>query len=162
MGIFILKPLVVGKIKSVFRDVKWCFSASWGLKGLTLCVARPSDMNALYPRHDNTHDISRGGHCLRYDSTYAWCVKLDAWSVMHDAYCTWCVLYVKMWCVMRQSSFCWRSHPVRISCGFLHTGTWHLIYLNISVSISIASAIVSQMFPTRICVFIYSINEASY
>ena len=27
------KILVVGKLKSVFRDVKWCFNASWGLKG---------------------------------------------------------------------------------------------------------------------------------
>ena len=27
------------KIKSVFRDVKWCFNASWGIKGLThMCV----------------------------------------------------------------------------------------------------------------------------
>ena len=29
------KTLSCGKIKSVFRDVKWCFNASWGLKGLT-------------------------------------------------------------------------------------------------------------------------------
>ena len=28
------KTLGYGKIKSVFRDVKWCFIASWGLKGL--------------------------------------------------------------------------------------------------------------------------------
>ena len=38
-------------------------------------------------------------------------------------------------------------------CGstvaFLHTGTWHLIYLNINVSTSIASAILSQMFTIR-------------
>ena len=26
------------KIKSVFRDVKWCFNASWGLKGLSGCL----------------------------------------------------------------------------------------------------------------------------
>ena len=32
MEIFILKLLVVGII--FFRDVKWCFNASWGLKGL--------------------------------------------------------------------------------------------------------------------------------
>ena len=28
------KPPSCGKFKSVFRDVKWCFNASWGLKGL--------------------------------------------------------------------------------------------------------------------------------
>ena len=33
---------------------------------------------------------------------------------------------------------------------FLHTGIWHLIYLNINVSTSIASVILSQMFPIRI------------
>ena len=35
MEIFILKPLVsCRKIKYVLRDVKWCFNALWGLKGL--------------------------------------------------------------------------------------------------------------------------------
>ena len=29
------KTLGCRKIKCVFRDVKWCFNASWGLKGLT-------------------------------------------------------------------------------------------------------------------------------
>ena len=33
-GIFCSKTLCCRKIKSVFRDVKWCFNASWGLKGL--------------------------------------------------------------------------------------------------------------------------------
>ena len=30
------KALGCRKIKSVFRDVKWCSNASWGLKGLTM------------------------------------------------------------------------------------------------------------------------------
>ena len=30
------KTLGCKEINSVFRDVKWCFNASWGLKGLTL------------------------------------------------------------------------------------------------------------------------------
>ena len=34
MKIPLLKPLSCSKIKSVFRDVKWCFNASRGLKGL--------------------------------------------------------------------------------------------------------------------------------
>ena len=33
-GIFCSKTVCCRKIKSVFRDVKWCFNASWGLKGL--------------------------------------------------------------------------------------------------------------------------------
>ena len=33
-GNFNSKTLACRKIKSVFRDVKWCFNASWGLKGL--------------------------------------------------------------------------------------------------------------------------------
>ena len=34
MEIFILKPQVVGKLNLFFRDIKWCFNALWGLKGL--------------------------------------------------------------------------------------------------------------------------------
>ena len=37
MEISVLKTLVVVK-SSVFRDVKWCFNASWGLKGLLTYV----------------------------------------------------------------------------------------------------------------------------
>ena len=33
-GNFRSKSLSCRKIKYVFRDVKWCFNASWGLKGL--------------------------------------------------------------------------------------------------------------------------------
>ena len=33
-GNFHSKTLSCSKIKTVFRDVKWCFNASWGLKGL--------------------------------------------------------------------------------------------------------------------------------
>ena len=35
LEIYILKPLVVGEIKSVLRDVKLCFNASWGFNPLT-------------------------------------------------------------------------------------------------------------------------------
>ena len=33
---FCSKTLSCGKIKSVFRDLKWCCNASWGLKGLNM------------------------------------------------------------------------------------------------------------------------------
>ena len=68
-------------------------------------------------------------------------VMREAWCVMRIARLH---MYVKKWCVMRQSYFCWRSHPVRISWGFFHTrghGT-----LSINVSTSIASAIL-RYFP---------------
>ena len=35
-GNFRSKTLSFRKIKYVFSDVKWCFNASWGLKGLTI------------------------------------------------------------------------------------------------------------------------------
>ena len=38
-GNFRSKTLGCRGIKSVFRDVKWCFNASWGLKGLN-CIVR--------------------------------------------------------------------------------------------------------------------------
>ena len=37
-GNFHSKTLGCRKIKCVFRDVKWCFNASWRLKGLTIGV----------------------------------------------------------------------------------------------------------------------------
>ena len=39
-GNFRSKTLGCRKIKTVFRDVKWCFNASWGLKGLMLTQCR--------------------------------------------------------------------------------------------------------------------------
>ena len=36
------------KIKSVFRDVKWCFNASWGLKGLNLTL---TTLKCVYINH---------------------------------------------------------------------------------------------------------------
>ena len=49
-GNFRSKKFCCRKIKSVFRDVKWCFNASWGLKGLTWCYVffRPSSTAGLY------------------------------------------------------------------------------------------------------------------
>ena len=36
-GKFYSKALSCGKIKYVHRNLKWCFNASWGLKGLNKC-----------------------------------------------------------------------------------------------------------------------------
>ena len=98
---------------------------------------------------------------LSHDSTYAWCVKRDAWSVMRDAYCTTPHVRQK---VMRDASklFLLKEPPSADLLGhFLHTGTWHLIYLNINVSTSIASAILFQMFPIRM-MSLYSFEEVLY
>ena len=48
MGIFLLKPLSFSKIKDVFRDVKWCFNASWGLKGLNMLKYQNTNTDAIW------------------------------------------------------------------------------------------------------------------
>ena len=80
---------------------------------------------------------------------------------MRDAYCTTPHARQK---VMRDASklFLQKKPPSADLLGiFLHTGTWHLIYLNINVSKSIASAILSQMFPIRM-LSLYSFNKVLY
>ena len=49
-GNFRSKTLWCGKIKSVFifRDVKWCFNASWGLKGLMVKVTLVTKLNRYH------------------------------------------------------------------------------------------------------------------
>ena len=59
----------------------------------------------------------------------AWCVKRDAWCVLHVSTCTskydaWCVKVI----FAKVANQC--GSPV----AFLHTGKWHLICLNINVS----------------------------
>ena len=39
------KTLSCRKIKSVFKDVKWCFNASWGLKGVNIKICKCSVSN---------------------------------------------------------------------------------------------------------------------
>ena len=91
-----------------------------------------------------------------YDSTYTWCVKRDAWSVMRIARFH---MYVKIWCI--EVLFAEEATRCGSPC-FLHTGTWHFINLNIiNVSTSIASAILSQMLPIRM-LSLYDVHEVSY
>ena len=59
-GNFRSKTLDCTKIKSIFRDVKWCFIALWGLKGLTLVLQRPYiDGFKLFPNKINTAEINQ-------------------------------------------------------------------------------------------------------
>ena len=45
LGNFRSKTLCCGKIKSVFRYIKWCFNALWGLKGLSRLITYTSRSN---------------------------------------------------------------------------------------------------------------------
>ena len=86
----------------------------------------------------------------------AWCVKRDAWCVLHDSTCTsksdaWCGKVI----------FAEGATQCGSLVAFLHTGTCHLIYLNINVSTFIASAILSQMFSIRM-LSLYSFNKVLY
>ena len=56
-------------------------------------------------------------------------------------------MYVKMGCV--KVLFAEGASQCGSPVAFFHTETCHLIYLNISVSTSIAAAILSQMLPIR-------------
>ena len=80
---------------------------------------------------------------------------------MRDAYCTTPHVRQK---VMRDAAklFLLKEPPSVDHLGLiLHTGTWHFFYLNINVSTSIASAILSQMFPIRM-LSLYSFNKVLY
>ena len=44
----ISKPLGCKKIQSVFMDVKWCFNASWGLKGLISVLPEPYTVSTCF------------------------------------------------------------------------------------------------------------------
>ena len=82
----------------------------------------------------------------------------EVWCVLHDSTCR---LRQK---VMRDASklFLLKESPSTDVLGlFLHTGTWQFIYLNINVSTSIASTILSQMFPIRM-LSLYSFNKVLY
>ena len=86
-------------------------------------------------------------------------VMREAWCVMRIARLH---MYVKMSCVMRRSSFCWRSHPVRISCGFF-THRDKSSYLSKYKRFQIHSFcyIVPNVSNSDV-VFIYSFKEVSY
>ena len=51
------KTLGCRKIKSVFRDVKWCLNASWGLKGLTLLFKVSYCILALQSSIPGNHEV---------------------------------------------------------------------------------------------------------
>ena len=64
-GNFHSKTLGCRKIKCVFRDVKWCFNASWGLKGLKQVYLK------FFPNHwFNTKRISKASLCLTRSLTH--------------------------------------------------------------------------------------------
>ena len=64
MEIFVLKPIGCRKINSFFRNVKWCFNASWGLKGST---------------HNNETFIERWTSVCTCMSWYIHCSNVRLW-----------------------------------------------------------------------------------
>ena len=86
LGNFRSKTLCCGKITCVFRDVKWCFNASWGLKGLThfknsidqlsviiiILLYRPISTNhwlQIYITNNYVFDIQGGAPCPSQESS---------------------------------------------------------------------------------------------
>ena len=90
-------------------------------------------------------------HKLRL--TYAWCMKRDAWCVLHDSTCTskcdaWCVKVI-----FAEGATQCGSHV-----AFLHTGTWHL-FLSKYQRFHIHSSCYAV---PNVSNSLYSFNEVSY
>ena len=87
------------KIESVFRDVKWCYNASWGLNGLkdekTILVSTVVDISVL--RVDElTSYIVPSKHKTFVLHVYYMCIT----CVLHLYYmCITCVLHVYCMCI---------------------------------------------------------------
>ena len=64
------KTLCCRKIKSVFGDVKWCFNASWGLKGLKHCI------NCLPQSYLKAFHVSSNCHYKRLAIIVIWVMLL--------------------------------------------------------------------------------------
>ena len=107
-GHFRSKTLGFRKINSVFRDVKWCFNASWGLKGLSV---------------KHTSAISRATS----HATLRWFFKHTIWSlVQHTSSTTYayfqnCYIFVARFagCRARHIALditlvCWQSSDFRV------------------------------------------------
>ena len=58
-GNFHSKTVSFRKIKSVFRDVKWCFNPSWGPRGLKPS-AKNVELLGLYPGHNASNSMTSG------------------------------------------------------------------------------------------------------
>ena len=85
-GNFRSKTLSCRIIRSVIRDVKWCFNASWGLKGLN---DDKTEMVIFCPKHH----LGQYGHCT-----------INIWdSAIIPVNCTGCPPLSDRWCHQERS-----------------------------------------------------------
>ena len=68
------KTLDCRKIKSVFKDVKWCFNASWGLKGLNDMHDRKLLVSLVENRRKPQGLYIYAGYDIGSDMYYALCI----------------------------------------------------------------------------------------
>ena len=78
-GNFRSKTLSCREIKYVFRDVKWCFNASWGLKGLIIdchsCAER-----RLFLKFTIIHLECRSAYFMSGKLSFWW-IPLSNWCI---------------------------------------------------------------------------------
>ena len=124
------KTLGCRKIESVSRDVKWCFDASWGLKGLRLSHTARTVPDCLR-RDENLKQSVRCGHSHNYDFVHFRRVG----SCRQDRTCSVLLVtsrtVVAVWLVLqynRNISILLPEHPL----GGLHVHHWKIWRLQTS------------------------------
>ena len=102
------KTLCCRQIKSVFRDVKWWFNASWGLKGLT------AKLFNFY-----THEIAGEADDDFTRSTDPWCPERGdtrAWSLISRVQCfkaAWIFYHEEL--QLCDAVMCWTTYSGRLA-----------------------------------------------
>ena len=131
-GNFHPKTLSCRRIKSVFRDVKWCFNASWGLKGLML-VQRWTNIEPALVRRLVFTGGGGVGAC-RYPGTVecvSWCwtpwPRRPAWAPVSlptaSPPCLWsdgsgyCRTWTALWCLPPLPTASWPYPAAGITPG---------------------------------------------
>ena len=114
-GNFRSKTLCCRKIRSVFRDVKWCFNASWGLEGLTSLISLyPEPVSFVWhlKKYNSSSTILRFKFIVIPGRGYIWKIVNSKWE---DSNCFIFFAYRSVW--YRHVTFwCWTV--VMITCDF--------------------------------------------
>ena len=139
-GNFRSKTLSFKKIKSVFRDVKWCFNASWGLKGLTLgAFASHGSTSHIFKKiyYMKNGIIRHNEEVLSFHLSYYTRVLWHCswlWDTLQQQFTSqgqghWEVLnayLVRVWCLLGSSHF-----PVTVPLSLIYSGPATSIHLNL-------------------------------
>ena len=81
-GNFRSKTLSCRKIKYIFRDVKWCFNASWGLKGLKRVAGKNNKWHCILSITTlcrATYKFSQKKVTAYFSSSY-FLLSLESWA----------------------------------------------------------------------------------